>query len=648
MYLTTISSSLSNKPENMAKYQNTKQLHTRIIFLIAYTFFLLVPIQKITADSTDIYNLQPIIINSDFQNLKIDSFIKIWQTEKKLKPEDLLELVNKNDIDAAPHVTSQGFSFNYFWIVFLLKNESNKTKNLYIEIDNPHIDTIVFYSYNPINNHCEQIGYGGDMIPFYQRTILNRRFIFPIKLEKNEEKHFLLLIDKQKTSVSFPLRLWDQFTFNKNEGISNLLLHLYFGSLLLVALLTIIAGLLFRNWMLITYAIYASLMGLFIFTSLGFSFQFIYPNYYPISDKIMFPFAVILIIAFTEFSNSFIGRKQYSKKTHRILHYIYAISILNLSVWAIFHDYMLNFPGLLVSIQYTIILFFFGIIIYSLIRFYRFNKHKTISYTLAVSALILGFIFHLLIEYGYIEQSNLAVPPIMLGAGIELLIFAIAILIEIKKINDKKNELSLIVGENQRKITKAFIEGSEQEGTRISQELHDNIGSRLALLKNKITQSDTNKLELHEDLNNIYNDVKKLSHELSPSILQIAGFRSTIEQFLLDFTDISGIRTNLSYHKVPKLKENIELQLFRVIQESVQNCLRHSNANKLDIQIIGHENELIMTIDDDGNGFDISVPFTINGNGINNMKTRIESINGNFELSSTPNTGTFLLISIPI
>ena len=199
-------------------------------------------------------------------------------------------------------------------------------------------------------------------------------------------------------------------------------------------------------------------MGLYIFTSLGFSFQFIYPDYFPINDKIMFPFAVLLIISFTEFSNSFIGIKQYSKKLHHIFYFAYALSILNLIIWSVFHDYMLNFPGLLITIQYIIIIFFFCMIIYSLIKYYQLNKQNTISYSLAILALIIGFIFHLFIEYGYIEESAIIILPIMLGSSIEIFIFAIAIIFELKKINDKKNELSIVVAENQKKVLNAFIE----------------------------------------------------------------------------------------------------------------------------------------------------------------------------------------------
>ncbi len=620
----------------------------RIIFLTVYIFSLF-PSQKLIADSTDIFNLQAITINSDFKNSEIDHAIKIWQTPQKLKPEEFIQLVVENKIKRAPNTTSQGFSFNYFWIAFSLKNEGNNARNFFIEIDNPHIDTLSFFTYNLHANNCLKIGYGGDMIPFFDRTLLNRRFIFPIKLEKNEQKTFFLMVDKQQTSVSFPITLWDKKEFNKKESISNMLLHLYFGSLSLIAILTIIIGLLFRNRILITYSIYVVIMGLFIFVSLGLAFQFIYPHYEFINEKIRFPFSVILIIVFSEFSIAFIGIKEYSKKTQGIFYFIYVISLINLSVWSIFYNfYLINFPGLLVSIQYGIILFSFSLIIYSLIKNYQYNKQKTISYVLAMFALIIGFIFHLLIQYGYVEQSTIHMPPIMIGSGVELFIFAIAIILEIKKINDKKNELLLIVAENQKKITKAFIQGAEQEGNRISQELHDNIGSRLALLKNKITGSSSNRTALQNDLNTIYNDVRKLSHELSPNILQIAGFQSTIEQFLNDFKATSGISTNLTYHKVPDLPENTKLQLYRVIQESAQNCLKHANATKLDIQIIGHENELIMTIDDNGNGFDISTPNAINGNGINNMKTRIQSINGNFELSSTLKMGTYLLINVPI
>ena len=630
------------------KYQSADKIQQRSVLLSLLLSFLLSPIQSVLADSTDLYPIQPITITNSFKSTGIDSFITVWQTSEKLMPKELVNLSLQNKIEQASQSTTQGFSFFYFWVNFSIKNESDTIKKLYLEIARPQIDTIALYEQTRATNNWKQIAYGGGAVSFYKRTTINRRFIFPINLKPNERKTFLLMIDKRKTSVNFPLKLWDQQVFNKQEGKSNLLFHLYFGSLLTITILTIVIGLLFRNKILISYSIYVAFMGFFIFTSLGFSFQFIYPEMPILSSRIRFPFSIILLITFMEFSNSFIGTNQFSKKASRFFYILYGISILNLAIWLTFHDYMLNFPGLLVSIQYFIILLSFSIISYILIKYYKQNKQKTIYYAVAMLALIGGFIFYLFIEYGFIETTGLIIHPLMLGSGMELLIFTFAIIIEIKKINDKKNELILVVAENQKKILNAFIKGSELEGKRISLELHDNIGSRLALLKNKIAVGNSTKKELDCYVKSIYEDVRKLSHDLSPNILNIIGLQSTIEQYLFDFSISGNIKAELFYSKVPELPENIKLQLFRVIQESAQNCLRHSKADKLNIQVIGYGNELILTIDDNGKGFKTDNLSTIKGNGINNMKTRIASINGEFEISSSPGKGTFIVINLPI
>jgi len=361
------------------KYQFADKIKQKSVLICLFLSFLLAPIQNVLADSTDLYPIQPITITNSFQGAVIDSFITVWQTTEKLTPKELINLGSQNKIGQAPQSTSQGFSFFYFWVDFSIKNESDTVKKLYLEVARPQIDTIALYEQTQGANIWIQTGYGGDAVSFYKRTTINRRFIFPIELKPNERKTFLLMIDKRKTSVNFPLKLWDQQVFNKQEGKSNLLFHLYFGSLLTITILTIVIGLLFRNKILISYSIYVAFMGLFIFTSLGFSFQFIYPEMPIFSSRIRFPFSVILLIAFMEFSNSFIGTNQFSKKVSRFFYILYGISILNLAIWLIFHDYMLNFPGLLVSIQYFIILLSFSIISFILIKYYKQNKQKTIN-----------------------------------------------------------------------------------------------------------------------------------------------------------------------------------------------------------------------------------------------------------------------------
>jgi signal transduction histidine kinase len=88
------------------------------------------------------------------------------------------------------------------------------------------------------------------------------------------------------------------------------------------------------------------------------------------------------------------------------------------------------------------------------------------------------------------------------------------------------------------------------------------------------------------------------------------------------------------------------MQLLRILQEAVQNTLKHANAGRVDIQLFHHEGELVMTIEDDGLGFDPQT--TERGAGLRNMRLRAEKLGGELEVSSAPDRGTSVMVSVPV
>ncbi|MEQ8573979.1 MAG: ATP-binding protein, partial [Fulvivirga sp.] len=100
---------------------------------------------------------------------------------------------------------------------------------------------------------------------------------------------------------------------------------------------------------------------------------------------------------------------------------------------------------------------------------------------------------------------------------------------------------------------------------------------------------------------------------------------------------------------VPQLNEVTQISLYRIVQEFVSNILKHGDANKIFIDITGHEKELVLTIEDDGNGFDKNRLENGEGNGWRNINTRLNLLNALLEINSTPDQkGNSILIDLPI
>ena len=614
------------------------------IRLYKYLIFSLLTLSVILGKGQSFSSENNLVLSDNFMKMNLKGKVKVYKTRRKVNPEKFFQVHLDTFIKSvANNKLSYGFSNDYFWICFSIKNISPKSKSLILELDNPHIDSTYFYEILE-GKSASLIGKGGDRMLFDERPIVNRRFIFPIEVKGMTTKHFAMMVDKRNASVSIPLRLWDSKVFRAHEKINNLFYLLYFGGILFVFLFSLIIGIIMKNRRLLTYSIYSGIMGFYLFIMLGFGFQYFYPQSDSFNNYIRTQMAILLLLSFIVFTLNYLQ----IKKSHKLSYYNLIVIIIILSILLFLSVVLRNFAFsnivILLKIFYILIFVFFPIVIFALIKTYKQFKFQTVIYFIAIASLFTGVTVYNLIEFGIFEESLIPINPIFIGSIIELFIFSISFILEIKKINDKKNSLLKAAAEQQKNLLKAYIEGSEVEGNRISRELHDNIGSRLALIKNQLNNSGTNPEIIEKNINDMFSEVRTISNKLSPNSLHILGLVKSIQQLLNHIDSFSKIRVHFYAAKEIHLSETKSLQVYRVIQESIQNIMKHAYATQVDLQILKENDRIIITIDDNGKGFDMKDYESKVGKGLKNMKMRIESINGKIDISSQIGKGTHIMI----
>jgi signal transduction histidine kinase len=115
----------------------------------------------------------------------------------------------------------------------------------------------------------------------------------------------------------------------------------------------------------------------------------------------------------------------------------------------------------------------------------------------------------------------------------------------------------------------------------------------------------------------------------------------------VDVQPTTTVKLDVQLFDVPdELPEATVMNLFRITQEAINNTIKHSKARQADIQLFGYEKEIVLSYEDDGQGFD---PGTLTkGIGLKNLKARVESLHGTLELTSTPGDGMQMIVSIPL
>ncbi|WP_299780694.1 ATP-binding protein [uncultured Formosa sp.] len=217
--------------------------------------------------------------------------------------------------------------------------------------------------------------------------------------------------------------------------------------------------------------------------------------------------------------------------------------------------------------------------------------------------------------------------------------------INAQRVNSLKKDQEL-------KLIKASVEGQNQERKKIAQEMHDSIGGNLAAIKLQFSQLTYHpeKMELiYSQLDDTYEQVRNLSHNLLPKKIIENDFVFLIKEYIYTVEDASEISINVSFfdeEKINELDKILQNELFSIFQELTTNTLKYAKAKTIDIQLDLLNECIFFVYEDDGIGFDLSK--TTLGIGLTNIKNRVENYNGILHIDSKLERGTSINIEIPL
>lgn len=198
-------------------------------------------------------------------------------------------------------------------------------------------------------------------------------------------------------------------------------------------------------------------------------------------------------------------------------------------------------------------------------------------------------------------------------------------------------------------------EGRLKERHRISEDLHDGVlgkifGTRIGLgfLNFEGDENDKKKQQLYiEELQNIEKEIRAISHELKSDILSSkVDFYKIIENLIDQKSDLGNFECEINADNEiqwDKISDEIKINLYRITQEALQNCIKYSNATKVDIHFELNDDTLNLFIKDNGIGFNIKEKRK--GIGLKNMQSRATKLNGVFKVTSIINKGTTIFVS---
>jgi len=224
----------------------------------------------------------------------------------------------------------------------------------------------------------------------------------------------------------------------------------------------------------------------------------------------------------------------------------------------------------------------------------------------------------------------------------------------------EKEQILLQSKNDLHELTGRLISAQEEEKRHMARELHDDLSQRLTVLAidaGKLEQMLTNiPGPIKEKLNEIKNQVVKISgdihniaRQLHPSILDDLGLVRAIESECSSFLQREGINVNFSHENIPNIVEkDVSLALYRIVQEGLRNISKHACANNVSVSLKGSEQDILLSIEDNGIGFNMAEASATPGIGLSSQRERVRFIRGELSIRSQPNEGTVITVLVPV
>jgi len=253
------------------------------------------------------------------------------------------------------------------------------------------------------------------------------------------------------------------------------------------------------------------------------------------------------------------------------------------------------------------------------------------------------------------DLRSLLWQTVLLGLAVALtVVFGLRVA---ERRSDEQRTIAEEAERQMRQLSQRLVATQEEERRNLSRELHDHVGQVLTALRMELGRIERGRspadsrlgaaiAESKQLVDNMFRTVRDLALGLRPSMLDDFGLRAALEWHVRDATRRFGVDVQLNIQgRVDALPDRYQTCVYRVIQEALTNCVRHARAHSITVDVTGHDDELDISISDDGIGFDPDR--RRDGLGLRGIEERVKELGGVMTVTSAAGHGTTLAMHVP-
>ncbi len=624
-----------------------------------------------------------VFVENDFEYLELGKSLDYTSSyENEIDINDLVnDKVEFKKNDAPLLILSEDDYLEDLWVKIVITNKSNTDRRLYLYLDNALINYVEYYEYEGQKQLSHQLT--GDAFPISERLIQYRNPIYNIKVAYNQTKTIYLLFKLNGRKIHTPLQLYSQDRLIEHISKKESNISFYYGILAALSALSIMFFFLIKEKVYIYFASYLTSQTLLQLSTSGFAAIYLWPNFTFWVDRSLPILMSLTIISGLSFLLAFVERSKFKHWQIVLIKVYQAFAILIIigsffegdiyyaSIWLLYRMIPPFYIGLIVLALYFFaknylparffvvgiigsFISIFAIMFYSLMREHNnvfTNEYVLFGEVLKSTMLTLA----LLDRFRYYKEEKDKIQLQMIEQLEELNKYRENIN---KDLSEKVSEKTRELNQKQYEVKRALLLGEEQERKRIATELHDGMGSMLSTLKLNAESIELDEKHLSEKELVAYKNIidlidkacielRNISHNMLPTGMEQFGLIQSLQSIIKKINNSSKTNFNLdTYNLNERFNRELELSLYRITLELINNIIKHSGAKNATIQLIKNDDSITLMVVDDGVGFDSNK--IKEGMGLHNIKSRVDVFNGKLTIDTQPERGSTFIIEIPI
>jgi len=397
-----------------------------------YLFQIIFAISMILSVPHAIFAVEPVIIGDSISRLPIGLHLEILEDkEKKWTIHDVTKgRISGKFIKSNEESPGYGFSDSVYWVRFRLQKDSEKNANLLLELDFPLMDKISLFVPQTDGRYLEK-KYGYSM-PFSQRDIQHRNFVFKLSLSKGDIKTYYFRFESA-ARVEIPLTIWSTTSFQEKDHVDQFILGIFYGILLVMALYNFLLFVTIRDNSYLYYVLFIIAYIFYQLTQDGLAYEFIFPE--SLSNHYVHIIDAIMLVSIIQFAQSFLDTKSNTYWLDKALSFL-KISFPVLIIISFFISYASSIIIINIMVIVSAITGFIAGSVCAM-KGYRPAKFFIIAWTL----LITGSIIYIFKAFGILPNNYFTSYSIQVGAALEVILLSLGLGDRINLMKEENDEI---------------------------------------------------------------------------------------------------------------------------------------------------------------------------------------------------------------